>query len=271
MNDVTSLPGDPVEAVRREIDTIDDSMLALYAQRLHLADRLAALKTASTELPIRPGREVMLLRRLVRSAQTPLTPEAVLELWRVLIMSSLHRQRAIEVVVGGARGDQARLMDVARRHFGARTRIRDAGEPQMALQKAVESPGSVVAVTSWPAAPGMGAWWPALTERRFHDLRLIAALPLLAGASDDPEAAVFAVTPHEPAGEDTTLLLAFDPHHRLQRALGEQGLVGKEVARAEPRVLVRIQGYLAGDDPRVPALTRGGLESVRVLGSYARI
>jgi hypothetical protein len=162
-------------------------------------------------------------------------------------------------------------MDVARRHFGARTRIRDAGEPQMALQKAVESPGSVVAVTSWPAAPGMGAWWPALTERRFHDLRLIAALPLLAGGAEEPEAALFAVTPHESAGEDTTLLLAFDPHHRLQRALSEQGLTGKEVARAEPRVLVRIQGYLASDDPRVAALTRGGLESVRVLGAYARV
>jgi chorismate mutase len=271
MNDVTPLPGDPVDAARREIDAIDDDLLALFAQRLQLADRLAALKAASAGLPIRPGREVALLRRLMQRAPAPLTPDAVLELWRVLIMSSLHRQRTIEVAVGGGRGDQARLLDVARRHFGARTRVRDAGEPQAALQKAAESPGSVVAVTSWPAAPGVGGWWPALTERRFHDLRLIAALPLMAGAGEEPEAALFAATPHEAAGDDITLLLAFDPHHRLQRALGEQGLAGKEVARAEPRVLVRIQGYLAGDDPRVAALTRGGLESVRVLGAYARI
>lgn len=271
MNEVTSFPGDPVETVRREIDALDDTLLTLFSQRVQLADRLTALKSAGAGLPIRPGREVALLRRLVQTAPATLPKEAVVELWRVLIMSNLHRQRVIEVVVGGGRGEQARLFDIARRHFGARTRIKDVGEPQMALQKAVETPGSVVAITSWPAAPGVGAWWPALTERRFHELRLIAALPVLASVGEDPEAALFAATPHEAAGEDTTLLLAFDPHHRLQRVLSEQALAGKEVARAEPRVLVRIQGFLAADDPRVAALTKGGLESVRVLGSYARV
>jgi hypothetical protein len=82
----------------------------------------------------------------------------------------LRKQRVIDVVVGGGRGDPTRLFDIARRHFGARTRIKDVGEPQLALQKAAESPETVVAVTTWPAAPGVGAWWPALSERRFHNL-----------------------------------------------------------------------------------------------------
>ena len=61
------------------------------------------------------------------------------------------------------------------------------------------------------------------------------------------------------------------PRHRLQRALNDVGLVGKEFARAEPRVLVRVEGFVGIDDPRAGALTRSGLDSVRVLGSYARI
>jgi hypothetical protein len=57
----------------------------------------------------------------------------------------------------------------------------------------------------------------------------------------------------------------------VQRALNEQGLTGKEVARAEPRVLLRVEGFLAVDDPRAAAMARFGLDSVRVLGSYARV
>lgn len=270
MDDKAPPPSDPIETIRREIDGIDTTLLSLFAERLQLADKLTAAKAPQAGLPIRPGREVALLRRLVASAPAPLERELVVELWRALIAASLRRQRVVDVAVGGGKSDP-RLFDIARRHFGARTRIQHVGEPQAALQKAAENPQTCVAVTPWPAAPGVGAWWPALTERRFHALQLIAGLPLLGPAGEDPEAALFAVSPTEEAGGDVTVLMAFDPHHRLQRALNEQGLTGKEIARAEPRVLVRVEGFLAADDPRALAMTRFGLDSVRVLGSYARV
>lgn len=270
MNDQSPPSGSPLETIRAEIDGIDKNLLSLLAERLRAVDKMAGLKPPEAGLPIRPGREVALLRRLVAEAPAPLEREFVVEIWRAMIAASLRRQRMIDVVVGGGRGDPTRLFDIARRHFGARTRIKDLGEPQAALQKAAENPDTIVAVTSWPAAPGVGAWWPALSERRFHNLHLIAGLPLL-GAAEEPEAAVFAASPTEEAGADLTMLLAFDPHHRLQRALNEVGLNGREIARAEPRVLLRIDAYLGLEDVRVGALARAGLESVRVLGSYARV
>ena len=269
MND-KSPPGSPLETIRAEIDGIDKTLLSLLADRLRAVDKMGGLKPPEQGLPIRPGREVALLRRLVAEAPAPLEREFVVEIWRAMIAASLRRQRVIDVVVGGGRGDPTRLFDIARRHFGARTRIKDLVEPQAALQKAAENPDSVVAITSWPAAPGVGAWWPALTERRFHNLHIIAGLPLL-GGSDEPEAAVFAASQTEEAGNDVTVLIAFDPHHRLQRALNETGLTGRELARAEPRVLVRVDGFIGLDDPRAAALSRAGLDSVRVLGSYARV
>src|SRR5215470_8947181 len=181
MNDAGSPPSDvndALETIRGEIDGVDSALLSLVAQRLQLADRLAAAKAPQPGLPIRPGREIALLRRLVEAAPAPLERDLVIEVWRALMSAMLRRQRAIDVVVGGGRGDPARLFDVARRHFGAQTRIKDVGEPQIALQKVVENPGTVVAVTGWPAAPSTGAWWPALSERRFYDLHLIASLPL---------------------------------------------------------------------------------------------
>jgi chorismate mutase len=271
MNDAAPPPSDALDAIRREIDGIDGTLLSLFAERLKLADRLAELKTPQSGLPIRPGREVTLLRRLVAAAPAPLDRELVVELWRAIMAAALRRQRVIDVAVGGGRSDPTRLFDIARRHFGARTRVQHVGEPQAALQRAAENPASVVAVTPWPAAPGVGAWWPALSERRYHGLHLIAGLPVQSSGADDPEAAVFAAANPEEAGGDTSVVLAFDPHHRVQRAMTEIGLVGREVARAEPRVLLRIEGFLAVDDPRAAALTRFGLDSPRVLGSYARL
>ncbi|HYD89418.1 MAG TPA: chorismate mutase [Vitreimonas sp.] len=272
MDDARSPPddsNDPIGSVRRQIDEIDSKLLALVAERLQLADQVTELKTPQAGLPIRPGREVALLRRLVKDAQAPLERELVVELWRALIAASLRRQRVIDVVVGGGR-DPTRLFDIARRHFGARTRIKDVGEPQTALAKVVENPETTVAVTWWPAAPNVGAWWPALSERRYHALNIIAGLPLLQ-TTEEPEAAVFAASPHEQAGNDVTMLFVFDRHHRLQRALKDAGLAGAEVSRAEPRALVRIDGFVAADDSRLAVMARTLADDVRVLGSYARI
>ena len=274
MDDASSPGGserERLDAVRGEIDRVDEQMLALVGERLRLTDSLAALKASGLGLPIRPGREITLLRKLVNGAPQPVDAELVLEIWRGLMAASLRRQRKVDVVVGGGATQPTRMFDIARRHFGARTRIQHVGEPQMALQRAAENPESCIAVVPWLAAPGVGAWWPALSERRFHGLHLIAGLPLLGPEAEVPEAAVFASAQPEEAGRDVTLVLAFDPHHRLQRALNEIGLAGKEISRAEPRVLVRIEGFIAPNDTRAAALTSHGLDGVRVLGSYARI
>ena len=144
-------------------------------------------------------------------------------------------------------------------------------EPQAALQKVAERPNDCVAVTPWPTAPGVGSWWPALSESRFHSLNLIAGLPLTGSANEDADACVFAAAEPEEAGGDVTLILAFDPHHRAQRAMKEAGLEGREAARSEPRIMLRIEGFVSASDPRAAALTSQGLEGVRVVGSYARL
>lgn len=271
MNDASPPGGDSLDAIRREIDGLDRTMLSLIAQRLLLADKLASMKTSTGGLPIRPGREIALLRGLISNAQAPIEKELVVEVWRALIAAALRRQRVIDVAVGGGRTDPTRLYDIARRHFGARTRIQHVGDPQEALRRAAEKPDTCVAVTPFPGAPSVGSWWPALTESRFHKLHLIAGLPVVGASGEEPEAALFAASPNEEAGSDVTLIIAEDPHHRVQRALNESGLQGREIARSEPRVILRIEGFLAVDDPRAVSFTGAGLDRVRVLGSYARV
>jgi chorismate mutase / prephenate dehydratase len=212
-----------------------------------------------------------MLRRLIAAAPAHMERELVVELWRALIAANVRRQRVVDVFVGGGRGDPTRLYDIARRHFGARARIQHLGEPQAALQKAAEKPLECVAVTPWPTAPGVGSWWPALSESRFAKLQLIAGLPVIGAPGVDPEACVFAAADGEEAGDDVTLILAFDPHHRAQRAMKDSGLEGREVARSEPRIILRVDGFVGAHDPRAAALAAQGLDGVRVIGSYARV
>jgi chorismate mutase/prephenate dehydratase len=113
MNDIGSpADGDPIDLIRRDIDGIDKTLLSLFAQRLQLADKLAATKPAAG-LPIRTGREVAMLRRLIAEAPAPLERELVLELWRALIGANVRRQRVVDVVVGGGRSDPTRLFDTS--------------------------------------------------------------------------------------------------------------------------------------------------------------
>ncbi|MBX3511745.1 MAG: chorismate mutase, partial [Hyphomonadaceae bacterium] len=94
-----------LESLRREIDRVDETILALVAERLRLGDATAAAKAPQPGLPIRPGREVAMLRRLIAAAPAPVDRELVVELWRLLIAANLRRQRVIDVYVGGGRSD----------------------------------------------------------------------------------------------------------------------------------------------------------------------
>jgi chorismate mutase len=59
-----------LEALRREIDRIDDSLLDLIEQRLAASDSVAALKQSEGDgrLKLRPAREAAVLTRLVERA-----------------------------------------------------------------------------------------------------------------------------------------------------------------------------------------------------------
>jgi hypothetical protein len=75
----------------------------------------------------------------------------------------------------------------------------------------------------------------------------------------------------EPAGGDVALAIAFDPHYRCARALSDSHLPGREIARARTLVLIRLEGFVVNDDPRLPAAARLGLDGLRVIGCFARI
>ena len=258
-----------LEDARAAIDAVDDRLLALIAERATLSMGIAAAKSAAPlASPLRPAREVAILRRLIAGAPDRTDPALVVEIWRALIADNLRRQKCVEVFVGGAL-DPVRLFDMARRHFGSGARIARQEDARTTLARMVDTPAAA-AVLPFPSKSGAGGWWPILAESRFRDAAIVAALPLRGDA--EPEGAVVTVgAPLEKAGGDHSLVLAFDPHHKIGRALNEAHLKGMEVARVNATVLIRFDEFMGVDDPRLVPMARAGLDGPRVVGVYARV
>jgi chorismate mutase / prephenate dehydratase len=81
-----------LDALRRELDDVDDALLALLAKRLTITQQVKSFKqvTAKTvNSPLRPSREAQIHRRIMQSAKAQgLEPDFVLRLWRAILTDS---------------------------------------------------------------------------------------------------------------------------------------------------------------------------------------
>lgn len=253
--------------LRERIDAIDDAMLDLFVQRMALAPALKAAKGGAEGVSaMRPSREVRVLQRLIARAGPQIQDQSVIDVWRQIMAASLNAQTEIEVALAGT-GDLGRYQDVARRYFGHGVRFTREAEVRVALNRAVDN-DRIVAVVPWPRASGSGAWWPCLTETRYHCLTMIGGLPMRGEA----EVALFArANLFEPTGQDESLALAYDPHHRLTRCLNAAQLTGRELGRASDKLLLLLDGFVPPDDPRLVEALRSGLDGLRVIGCFSRV
>lgn len=150
-----------LDALRHEIDDLDDQMLALFERRLALAARVGRAKGApdGPHAKLRPDRETDVLSRLTARA-APENQPAVRGLWREVVGWGLARQGQLPVRVW-APARPERAFDGARARFGQAADIAMARTPEEALAFASEERG--VAVLSIDTG---SAWWIAL--RRDH-------------------------------------------------------------------------------------------------------
>lgn len=146
-----------LEALRSEIDGIDDELLSLIQQRQRLAGRVGLLKTVRTSaLKIRPDREAAVIsRRLARAA--PEQRRMAAAIWRELMSAGLAAQGRMTVSVWS--GPRADVRELARVRFGASADFVNAANPEAALAAAREK--DTIAVL---ALDPQSDWWARLPE-----------------------------------------------------------------------------------------------------------
>nr|WP_295740655.1 chorismate mutase [uncultured Acidocella sp.] len=279
MNDLPS-PAPRLAELRAELDAIDDQIHDLLMQRARVVENVAS-QGGKQGTKIRPGREAIILRRLLARHQGAWPAQAIVRIWREMFGAALIIEGGQTMAVCDGEGGEARLA-LAREHFGPLTPVRRHHNPAQTLSDLTREGGAQLGVLP-PLGEGddaQGGWWQLLASNG-TPIYVIAKLPFWTQRAEGlplGEALVAATVPPDPSGFDRGLLLlrfgaeasrarlielvkaaGFDPTALwVKRLAGDTGVLA----------LLEVTGLIADSDPRLSAIA--GLETPpRVVGGYA--
>ena len=191
-----------LEALRAEIDQIDDTVLDLLHARMALAAQIGGVKASGpvNALRLRPDREARVISRLLGRSE-PQCRQLALGVWREIMAAGLARQGELEVLVWGG-PDPAHTLDNARRRFGSSPRYDVVETPGEAL--AAADARNVIAVM---AIDPRTAWWTRLAAQ-YRDLWVFDAIDSPRGGKAPACLAVARIDPASLAGGRTFVISA---------------------------------------------------------------
>ncbi|TMJ11917.1 MAG: hypothetical protein E6G94_14905 [Alphaproteobacteria bacterium] len=143
----------PLAALRAELDSLDDAILALIDCRLAATAAIAEAKAdeGGGTLALRPRRQAEIVARLQGRA-VHASPEAVADIWRELMAHSLQAQRRTEIILAPGL-DPLRLEAPLRRLYGSAMQLSQAAT----LADALDAARTSEAIAILPAPIECGA------------------------------------------------------------------------------------------------------------------
>ena len=199
--DKPAIQSSDLSGIRQEIDSIDEQIVELLCARFAASEKVRLAKTSSLlagGMPYRPGREAVILRRLVEIADGRV-PVAVIErVWRTVISASILAQADVRIVTVSEVMTDARYRQ-AIDLFSSLVPIEKAASLKAALGALADHEHVLVVVP-------MKLDWRGVLDQTRDGPRVVA---VLAAGSDKParSLAVLGHAPSEPTGEDETLLV----------------------------------------------------------------
>ena len=245
------LPTRRLAALRAELDRIDDALHDGLMRRAEVVAQVGALG-AKGKVPLRPGREASIIRRLLARNHGALDRSLLVRVWREVLAGSTAQQQAMTVAIGGPS-----LAAPARAHFGAMTTIEIARNPAAALD-ALGRGAATVAVLPWPGDDDR--WWTTLLDGAPPPAHVVARLPFWRCGRASPPCAVLTTAFPDPSGDDRSLIAA--PGSGNAAAFASSGFAVGALAVGAGAALVDVAGFVEAGDARLP-------EGAVVLGAYA--
>jgi chorismate mutase/prephenate dehydratase len=259
-----------LDALRRQIDEIDTALHDLVQQRTSIVERIGAAKGAGKALPLRPGREAMVLRRLLGRHTGSFPRGALVRLWREMISAVTTLQGPFSITVC-VPDEQRGFWDMARDHFGVQVPMRRHTTPARVLADIAEDPNSV-GMLPLPVEGDPQPWWPGLASSEKTVPHIVARAPFF--RTDNPRteglsALVVARLTPEPSGDansglDRSLLVLDSPtdvsRSRISSALAAVKLpaftsaIRHEIPGGGALYLIELPVFIIAGDNRLNAL-----------------
>ena len=268
------MPDNDLDQLRRQIDEIDDALHDLLIKRMQVVDGIAKAKGADTGkvLALRPGREAVVMRRLLGRHKGRFPPAALIRMWREMMgaVTGMQGPFAIAVCVPD---DQRGFWDMARDHFGVQVPMRRHASAAQVLADITDDP-NVVGLLPLPNEADREPWWPSIVGDLASTPNIVARVPFIRpvppmGNSRTQGLSGFVVAqlkpePSGPEGQDRSLLVLESPtdvsRSRISLALQAAKLPAFTSAiRHDPRgggvaYLIELPAFMIDGDARLKAL-----------------
>lgn len=276
-----------LDAVRRDIDAIDDNIQDLLIRRTDLVHEVRRIKQ-DWRVKIQPSREAQIVYRLLERHHGGFPRRDLVAIWRILICATLSFEGPFSVAVLGAsegHPEDGRWLELAREHFGPCTQLTRHSSSRKVIE-AVHRQEATVGVLPLPGPEDADPWWRHLLTNQTDAPRVIARLPFVlpaSGRAPGSEALVICPVTLVPTGRDRAYLAAEVRErlglNQLTQLLRDAGFVvhfatvQRNVEAPETWLfLSEVDGLLAADDPRLHALLHlpgRPFQQVLSLGGYA--
>ncbi|MGH6926813.1 MAG: chorismate mutase, partial [Dongiaceae bacterium] len=156
-----------IDDLRRQIDEIDTTLHDLLIRRSAVVAEIGALKGNGGEGQrngfFRPGREALIIRRLIERHQGSLPRATIVRMWRELLSATLRQQGPFAVAVF-APEENSGYWDLARDHFGSLTPATAHEKIGQVMRAVIDGPATI-GVLPLPQEGQREPWWPMLLSR----------------------------------------------------------------------------------------------------------
>lgn len=245
---------------RKALDQVDDQILDLLAKRIKITADVKRVKRSELQIhasPLRPTREVAIMRRLLaRAKETDVLPALILRIWRAIISDSSLRQAPITLHISkhlnANMAHRLRLRD----YFGA-IEVEEYRDEAQALMQIDTSPGDLCVVeTEQP-------WVEAFIAGRAGKAQVIASLPVI---KEDamPKLLVVGHAPVEASGIDETLVIT---EGKLPRDFSPQPLWQSKIGNYRLSCLPGF--HTEHEGPLVGLVRTNALLKLKIAGHYS--
>jgi chorismate mutase / prephenate dehydratase len=269
-----------LDDLRREIDEIDERVHDLLINRAGLVERIRAVKRLESIATVRPGREALILRKLIARHQGRFPIGAITRIWREIIAGITRMEMSsYAVAVYAAEGDQG-YWDIARDQFGSVTPMTPYSSPRDVL-RIVDEGNASLGIVPVPRDDDTDPWWISLMIP--DGLRVAYKLPFINGtnarSTSNGTAVAFAfgrILP-EPTGDDRTLIV-IETENPVSRAalnsfLERAKLPSQIIASSQQGTwfhLAAVEDFVTDNDARLETLNTGDeISRTVIIGSYA--
>ncbi len=248
-----------LEDVRREIDAIDDELLALVKRRFQVVDqvRLAKIQEGTDKfMPLRPAREALIFRRLDEQNQGVVPTDLMVKLWRSIICKSTLSQAPVQINITSEIANDPAATKVLSEHF--------VEFPQKTYAK-VKTALNSMAKTTFELCAFLAdtKWLDHMTSSEFSDIDVILTLPFTSNETANHIILVGRI-PAVPTGDDETLVMT---KGRLPRDFVPAPLW--ETKTIDGHCLTSLPGFLSiGQSPLIGLINSNPNLALKVLGRY---